>query len=176
MKRITAIDVHQGIQHLYEQGLIFGQRFVYVRGKDGKTGVEEKINLFLNWVPVFDTEEIPDKAPRWIPIRTQSNGDNVIQESHHGATAFAIMQLKNFYSMNSLPTEPRSTYWGPKTDFIFIIEELSWHITILRNNRWELFSKPISEPAKRYWTKGEHSLDEYKNSLDPFSELAKWLP
>ena len=176
MKRISPVDVHQGIQYLYEQDLLFGQRFIYVRGNGKATGVEEKINIFLNWLPLSKTQEIPDSGPKWIPVSKQVNNKEVIQESHHSAVAFAIMKIKNYYHMKLLPTEPRNSNCAYKTNFIFIIEKHRWHITVLRNDRWDLFSQPIIEPAMRYWSTTNHDISDYKKSLDPHSELALWLP
>lgn len=171
MKVITVQDIADGIQLLYEQGIVFSQNFIHVRGNGTNTGVEEKINVFLNWLPVSNTQAPPADSPSWIPLHRHSDGVNVIQEGHHSAVAFAVMQYKDYYP-HKMPTETKN-FGELKTDHIFIGSGAEWYLIVLKDNKWVLFNKPVPKPLK--YGRIKTSLLEYKNTLGGNRELVEFL-
>ena len=171
MKKINVKDVHDAVQHLYQKKIIFGQDFVHVRGSGGYDGVEEKINAFLNWLPVASTQEPSNKVPSIVPVQNHSNGRYVIQEGHHSAVAFAVMDKKGYYP-HGIPTNTES-FGEPQSEHIFIEENGFWYITVLKNELWQLFGSSIPKPPK--YGRSRMTLDEYRKTVDSNSALGKFL-
>lgn len=170
-KRINVADVHQAIQHLHENKIGFSQDFVHVRGNGKVAGVEEKVNAFLDWLPVAHSQDPSDSVPSRVPVNRLGSGYNIIQEGHHSAVAFALMDKKRFYP-HGVPTDTNN-FGQTQVQHIFIEENGRWHISVLIAGQWQLFDKPIEKPA-RYGRSGI-SLEEYKKGIDSRSDLGQFL-
>jgi len=172
MKRsINVGDVHQAIQHLHENRIGFSQDFIHVRGNGKATGVEEKVNAFLDWLPVASSQDPSDSVPTRVPVNRLVNGYNIIQEGHHSAVAFALMDKKGFYP-HGIPTDTNN-FGQARVQHIFIEENGRWYISVLTSDRWQLFDKPITKPL-RYGRSGI-SLEDYKKGVDSRSDLGQFL-
>lgn len=170
-KRINVGDVHQAIQHLHENKIGFSQDFVHVRGNGRAAGVEEKVNAFLDWLPVAHSQDPTDSVPSRVPVNRLGSGYNIIQEGHHSAVAFALMDKKRFYP-HGIPMDTNN-FGQTQVQHIFIEENGRWYISVLMADQWHLFDKPIAKPA-RYGRSGI-SLEEFKNCVDPQSNLGRFL-
>jgi len=180
--KIQFRDIHKGMQFLLdEHKLLFGQDFIHVRGKsiDGAqrvsgTGVEEKINAFLEWLPHYQTVDVPDAAPTAVPIKAVGNGKSVIQEGHHSALAFAIMHVKGNYR-GGLCAEQESFGANIKpVDKVFIFEGSNCYLSVLKDDRWELFDGPVPAPVRQ--GRDDICLKTYKRNLSShYAELGAFL-
>ncbi|MDH5545044.1 MAG: hypothetical protein OEZ43_05590 [Gammaproteobacteria bacterium] len=170
-KRITFLDVHEAIQHLFQKQIQFSQDFIYVRGANKHTAVEEKVNAFLSYLPVAHIQDPSDDVPRRVPVHALNNGYKVIQEGHHAAVAFALMDKKGIYP-HGIPVD-YNNFGQNKVRHIFIEEDGRWHITALDGKQWKLFDKEIDKPL-RFGRTGL-PFEEYRKSVSANTDLGRFL-